>query len=317
MARSPKGKSDWQGGFDPGFPVSGRRGMVVGIGGASDIVLAKLLARQAIMAGANSVDIVQVVAVESLAEKVPDERARSSFALRKVPGASVMSLLRHVGRVPNKHGPLARRGKGLQVSAAMSWSNGERYVVSSKGGFSNLKRLSAKFGGYGFVMAVDGGGDILSGRVDEFDVINLNELSKVFVRVVPMCLYVIGIGADGHLEGRRIKPMLQGWRVRSANEMPRDFSVQIQSIMTEAGRWHPAPRSIGRSSRLNWRHGPHVPQIVAVALRNGWPAATRCPGMVRVWRRGGYLAMQSSLLRSIWVLRPIANKHRPNYSRTS
>lgn len=287
-----------------GLGVAGQRGLVVSIGGAADIVLARAMAIHLDARGAASVDIAQTLAVGSLPEKQIDLSAWGPLALCPVPGLPPEVFLRHYGRVANQERKPRDRGKGKRISAAIDLPTGQRFMVAGAstlwGEF--LRRPWSVEGAYDFVIGVDGGGDVIG--IDRgCDMRVLDALATAMPVEVSFRLGVIGLGADGTSIQELESASLPGWTQEAEIVLPKDFADELEAGLRQASCWLDDPSRWGPANP-EWNWDLKVPQIAALAIRGEWPYGVTHLGNVYFPRRGMLREMRPEWLRSAWFYKP-------------
>lgn len=281
-----------------GLGVAGQRGLVVSIGGAADIVLARALAIRLAVRGAVSVDIAQTLAVGALTEKQIDQSAWEPLALCPVPGFPPEVFLRHYGRVANQERKPRDRGKGKRISAAIDLPTGQRFMVAGATTLWDefLLRPWSVEGAYDFVIGVDGGGDVIG--IDRgCDMRVLDALATAMPAEVRFRLAVIGLGADGTSIEELESASLPGWAQEAEFELPRDFADELEAGLRQASCWLDDPSRWGLENP-EWNWDLKVPQIVALAIRGESPYGYSNSGNIYFPRRGKQMEMRHSWIRS-------------------
>jgi len=252
------------------FEFKSKHGLVFSAGGGADIVLARFVAEKIIEAGATKVDIAQA-------------RNRSEFSQEAVERYALVSTIRndldHVMKfstvVANNHRD-GLRGKGMAMAAAIDWSHGERLVFAAKEGAAGPKELAEKSWElsepYDFAIAIDGGGDILTGGKQEFDRVVLDCFKANWNPAKPLGLLVVGLGADmGSSEEEFSASLpLDGWRLSGESVIGSDVSTTLEDLLCTVNRLHPNPTHWSINDEY-WSRGLHVPQIVALAAQSILP----------------------------------------------
>ncbi len=262
---------DWLSQLEP----EGKRALVFAAGGGADAVLVRLVAERLMGAGASIVDVAQAYNRFSFDPEVVER-----FALVAPGDLGCAQVMRFGAVVANDHQTDGLRGKGMAIAAAIEWKHGERLIFAAKlgaGGCAALALRSWKPAEpYDFAVAVDGGGDVLTGGANEFDRVVLDSFKANWDSSKPLGLLVIGLGADvGSPEGAfATNTTIDGWQFSGETAIDADASEGIEEILRSINRLHPDPQN-WRDSDEHWTRGLHVPQIVALAVRSRLPVSSR------------------------------------------
>ncbi len=278
----------------------GKRALVLAAGGGADVVFVRLVAERLWCAGAVAVDLLQ-----ALNRPVVDAETSERFGLVGAGKGDNDVVKRFSVVVPNGHESL--RGKGMAIAAAIDWRHGERLVVAAKGGgcATVARRCWAADEPYDLAVAVDGGGDVLTGGPDNFDRVVLDRFHEAWETANPLGLLVIGLGADAASEEATMtSATISGWRLAHDAKVDIAACDEIEEILRTVNRLHPDPLN-WRDSDRHWSHGLHVPQIVALAARSRFPAASRGRPYVLVPRKSERATLPTEEHRSTgqrWVV---------------
>jgi len=184
----------------------GKNALVLATGGGADIVLAQFVAQRLVSLGAIRVDIAQALNKSDFTDEIVCQ-----FHLTDPQGTGQGLVRRLPGGKPNDGEP-GTRGNGISMAAAMEWNEGDCLLVAAKKGSLGAAALARRewepTKPYDLAVAVDGGGDILTGGPEEFDRVVLDVFQTVWDKTRPLALLVVGLGADGHI-----------WSPEKASEM--------------------------------------------------------------------------------------------------
>lgn len=244
-----------------------KRVLVFAAGGGADIVFVRFLAGLLWRGGAAEVDVAQ-----PLNRSTIETEAAQRFQIE-----SLAQCANQVGAftsvTPNVHQEAALRGKGIALAAAIEWRHGLRLVFAATGtGCQSLARREWRpHQPYDMAIAVDGGGDVLTGGASNFDRVVLDRFRAAWDGTRLLSLVVIGLGADGASEhGAFAERTLNGWECRWKAHIDAASSEEIDSALRLANRLHPDPLAWTSLDRY-WSRGLHVPQIVTLAARSQLP----------------------------------------------
>jgi hypothetical protein len=270
---------NWLRGFEP----ESLHGLVFSAGGGADIVFARLVAEKMIEAGASKVDVAQARNRYSFSPEVVER-----YGLVPLGKTGKNQVMKFSDVVANHH-PDGLRGKGMAMAAAVEWGHGERLVFAAKEGSSGPEVLAERSWKltepYDFAIAIDGGGDILTGGKQEFDRVVLDAFKANWNPVKPLGLLVVGLGADmGSSEGSfSTSSPLDGWQLSGESVIGPDASDRLVHLLGMVNRLHPDPLNWGIQDDY-WSYGLHVPQIVSLAAQSALPTSMLGPPYVLVPR---------------------------------
>lgn len=253
----------------------GKRALVFAAGGGADIIFVRWVSQRLIDAGASSVDIAQAANRSSF-----DSEISAKFALVNIEGLISKVVMMFGDVVANDNPDDGTRGKGTPIAAATAWDHGDRLLFAAKrgaGGTAALAKRSWKPSEpYDIAIAVDGGGDVLTGGPDEFDRVVLDAFRENWNPDRPLRLLIVGLGADlGSTESEFTRtPNIEGWDFISETKVDLEASREIEKILAATNRLHPTPE-VWRTSDEHWSRGLHVPQIVALAVQSRLPESSR------------------------------------------
>lgn len=276
-------------------------GLIVSIGGASDIVIARAMALTAAECGAAEVDIAQTFAVDDLSGKKIEGEAIREFALVPVEGVPANLALRHAAQVENTKKEPKDRGKGKRISSALSLPVGQRFVVAGTAGIWSLlcRRPWTDTGPYDFIVGVDGGGDVLGIDKD----CDVKVLAALSAGIPPTCAYrlaVVGPGADGTDILDIATAHMPGWAREAEIVLGEDFAVKLEEGLRQASCWLEDVRTWGPDNP-EWNYDLKVPQIISLAIRDAAPFGFTAEGHILFPRRGKLRGMRADWLRSTWL----------------
>jgi hypothetical protein len=288
------------------------RGIVLAVGGAADMVIAKSVATGLVSRGCGQVDLAQPLNCSRLSDKDLLGAKGAGYALASERDLDHELVLRHHGCVAAADHPLDRRGKGLAISSSLEWSNGTRYVCAGAGdGPAALaRRMKDTAPYYDFAIGVDGGGDVLTHGEHEFDRIVLANFKSGWQADRPLLLVTMGLGADGGSEPKAFDgPVLPGWVPFATCEADHAFVASLQEDLERLLLWHPAPATWSPTDPC-WGYGLKVPQIIALAARGEFLFGTDdCDAdLTRFPRRGELKTMHKKLLREVRLLASEENR---------
>ena len=279
--------------------VRGNQGVVFAAGGASDVILARCIAGRAIALGASQVDIVEAMGRRTLSEIVAPEDRRQAFALEPLPHTDPEQVLRHFASITNPDGPIKIRGKGIRISAALTWNHGERLISAAVGeGMPTVvARPWAPGQPYAFAIGVDGGGDVLTHDEREFDRKVLAAFAGAWTDTESLALIVVGLGADGgSTPAEFVDAAPPGWLHHGTVDMDEALADAMQDGLEAANCWMHEPLT-WRVDVLEWDYGLKVPQIIAMAIRRQFIFPSNDSEFVCFPRRKKLTPMSAQLLR--------------------
>lgn len=244
-----------------------KRVLVFAAGGGADIIFVRVISEMLRRCGATQVDLAQ-----PLNRTTIDSDIARRFELETLQScAAQVAVFESV--VHNEHLDAGQRGKGITLAAAIEWSHGQRMVFAAQGNGPQLlaRRAWRESEPYDMAIAVDGGGDILTGDPTTFDRIVLDNFRTAWHPSRPLALVVIGLGADGALDDRSLfHAKLPGWSLQQETEIDLQTCEAIECVLQMTNRLHPDPLNWTPTDPF-WSRGLHVPQIVTLAARSLLP----------------------------------------------
>jgi len=260
----------------------GKQALVFSAGGGADIILARVIADRLRAAGAQTVDLAQPLNRLEIEKPLAEQ-----FRMSDLTGSAQVLRLDEV--VPNDSDEaLMLRGRGIAIAAAIDWRAGDRLIFAPKGDGCSLlaNRAWAEGEPYDLAIAVDGGGDILTGDSDNFDRVVLDRFRETWDSSRRLALVVIGLGADGGSSVEQFRgATMDGWSQTREAFIDLALCDEIEDVLASINRLHPNPL-YWRDSDPHWAYSLHVPQIIALAGRSMLPASARGGDYVLAPRKG-------------------------------